>query len=40
VTSGPKVQADPATLELELVDLAFAVILTAGLESEQLRLAG
>jgi hypothetical protein len=40
VASGPKVQVDPATLELELVDLAFAVILTAGLESKQLRLAG
>jgi hypothetical protein len=30
------VQVDPAALELELVDLAFAVVLTAGLEGENL----
>ena len=35
VASGPKVQVDPAALELELVDLAFAVVLAAGLEREQ-----
>jgi hypothetical protein len=29
------VQVDPAALELELVDLALAVILAAGLEREQ-----
>ena len=30
-----KMQVDPAALELELVDLALAVILAAGLEREQ-----
>jgi hypothetical protein len=35
VSSGPEVQVDPAALELELVDLALAVILAAGLEREQ-----
>jgi hypothetical protein len=31
VASGPQVQVEPAALELELVDLALAVILAAGL---------
>ena len=35
VSSGPKVQVDPTALKLELVDLALAVILAAGLEREQ-----
>jgi len=34
------VQVDPAALELELVDLALAVLLTAGLEGEDLQVAG
>jgi hypothetical protein len=33
------VQVDPAALELELVDLALAVVLTAGLEREDLQVA-
>ncbi len=33
-------QVDPAALELELVDLALAVILAAGLEREQFTIAG
>jgi len=35
VASSPEVQIDPAALELELVDLALAVVLAAGLEREQ-----
>jgi hypothetical protein len=35
VSSGPQVQVYPAALELELVDLALAVVLAAGLEREQ-----
>jgi hypothetical protein len=35
VASSPEVQVDPATLELELVDLPLAVVLAAGLEREQ-----
>jgi hypothetical protein len=35
VASGPQVQVDPTALKLELVDLALAVILAAGLEREQ-----
>jgi hypothetical protein len=31
---GPQVQVDPAALELELVDLAFAVVVAPGLERE------
>jgi hypothetical protein len=34
------VQIDPAALELELVDLAFAVVLTAGLEGQDLQVPG
>jgi hypothetical protein len=37
---GPEVQVDPAALEFELVDLAFAVVLAAGLEGEDLQVAG
>jgi hypothetical protein len=33
------VQVDPAALELELVDLALAVVLAPGLEREQLGVA-
>ena len=40
VASGPKVQVDPAALDLELVDLAFEVVLTAGLEGQDLQVAG
>jgi hypothetical protein len=40
VAAGPQVQVDPAALELELVDLALAVLLTAGLEGEDLQVAG
>ncbi len=36
VSAGAEVQVDPAALELELVDLAFAVVLAVGLEREQL----
>jgi hypothetical protein len=39
VASDPEVQVDPATLELELVDLALAVVLAAGLEGEDLQVA-
>jgi hypothetical protein len=35
VSPGPQVQVDPAALEIELVDLALAVVLAAGLEREQ-----
>jgi len=34
VAAGPEVQVNPAALELELVDLAFAVVLAPGLERE------
>jgi hypothetical protein len=34
------VQVDPAALELELVDLALAVVFAAGLEREDLQVAG
>jgi hypothetical protein len=30
-------QVHPASLPLDFVDLAFAVVVTAGLEGEQLR---
>jgi hypothetical protein len=33
------VQVDPAALDLELVDLALAVILTASLERQDLQVA-
>jgi hypothetical protein len=34
------VQVDPAALELELVDLALAVVLAAGLEGQHFQVAG
>jgi hypothetical protein len=37
VPAGAQVQADPAALPLDLIDLALAAILAAGLEGEQLR---
>jgi hypothetical protein len=40
VAAGPEVQIDPAALEFELVDLAFAVVLAAGLEGQDLQVAG
>jgi hypothetical protein len=39
VASGPEVQVDPAALELELVDLTLAVVLTTRLEGEDLQVA-
>jgi hypothetical protein len=36
VSAGAEVQVHPAALPLDLVDLAFAVVLAAGLECEQL----
>ena len=36
----PEVQVDPAALELQLVDFAFAVVLAAGLEGKDLQVAG
>jgi hypothetical protein len=36
VASGPQVQVDPAALELELVDVALAVVLAARLEGKDL----
>ena len=40
VAAGPQVQIHPAALELELVDLALAVVLATGLEGEDLQVAG
>jgi hypothetical protein len=40
VAAGPQVQVDPAALELKLVDLALAVVLAAGLEGQDLQVAG
>jgi hypothetical protein len=37
---GPQVQIHPAALELELVDLALAVVVAAGLEGQDLQVAG
>jgi hypothetical protein len=34
------VQIDPVALQLELVNLALTVVLAAGLERQQLRIAG
>jgi hypothetical protein len=34
------VQVDPAALELELVDLALAIVLAGGLEGQDLQVAG
>jgi hypothetical protein len=39
VASGPEVQVDQVALELELVDLAFAVVLATSLEREDLQVA-
>jgi hypothetical protein len=39
VAPGPEVQVHPAAMELELVDLALAVVLAAGLEDEDLQVA-
>ena len=39
VPAGAKMQVDLATLELELVDLTLAVIITAGLEGQDLQVA-
>src|SRR5688500_9310507 len=36
VPAGAEVQVHPAALPLDLVDLAFAVVLASGLEREQL----
>jgi hypothetical protein len=35
-----QVQVHPAALPLDLIDLAFAVVLAAGLEGEQLGVPG
>jgi hypothetical protein len=40
VASGPQVQVDAAALELQLVDLAFAVVLATRLEGENFEVAG
>jgi hypothetical protein len=40
VASGSQVQVDPAALELQLVDLALAVVLATRLEGEHLQVAG
>jgi hypothetical protein len=40
VASGPQVQIDPAALELELVDLALAVVLATSLEGQDFQVAG
>jgi hypothetical protein len=40
VAAGPQVQIHPAALELELVDLALAVVLAAGLEGQHLQVVG
>jgi hypothetical protein len=34
------VQVDPAALELQLIDLALAVVFAAGLEGQDLQVAG
>jgi hypothetical protein len=40
VPADAKVQIHPAALKLELVDLALAVLLAAGLERQHLEVAG
>jgi hypothetical protein len=40
VAPNAEVEVDPAALPLDLVDLAFAVLLAASLEHEQLRVLG
>jgi hypothetical protein len=40
VPAGPEVQVDSAALELELVDLAFAVVFAAGLKGQDLQVPG
>jgi hypothetical protein len=37
IPAGAKMQVDPASLPLDLIDLAFAVVLTAGLEGRAAR---
>jgi hypothetical protein len=39
VPAGTEVQVHPAALPLDFIKLAFAVVLTAGLEREQLRVS-
>jgi hypothetical protein len=39
VAPGPQVQIHPAALPLDLVDLAFAVVLAGGLEGEHVQVA-
>jgi hypothetical protein len=38
IPAGAQVQVHPAALRLDLIDLALAVVLAAGLEGEQLRI--
>jgi hypothetical protein len=38
VSTSAEVQVHPAALPLRLIDLAFAVLLAAGLEGEQFRI--
>jgi hypothetical protein len=40
VAAGPQVQVHPAALDLELVNLALAVVLAAALEGQNLEVAG
>jgi hypothetical protein len=40
VAASAQVQIDPAALELKLVDLTLAVVLTASLEGQDLQVAG
>ena len=40
VAAGPKVQIHPAALQLELVDLALAVVHAPGLERQHLQVPG
>jgi hypothetical protein len=39
IAAGAEVQVHPAALPLDLIDLALAVVLAAGLEGKQLRVA-
>jgi hypothetical protein len=39
VAADAEVQVDPAALELQLVNLALAVVLTPGLEGQHLQVA-
>ena len=40
VAAGPEMQVDAAALELGLVDLALAIVFAAGLERQDLKVAG